>query len=562
MNLQQTIDTILADALDTLGIIPAQPVRTAMCQRDGYDRQFNVLSLAKAAGIDPQHLAETLAGELRKYVLFVDTSIGRPDGVQVADKGFLNIRVSDQQIIVHAFKPSLLTDQPRKKIMLDFGSPNIAKALHVGHLRSLVIGESLRRILLARGHSVFSDIHYGDWGLPLGMVIGAIGKEPDSSLSFEQMYPIAVQECKDNPDRMAEAKRITVALQQGEYGSVWQKICRASKAEILPQIQRLGAYFDYHLGESSAQNSVESVLAMVPHRIDDGATIIDVASPDDKKPIPPLIFKKADGGYTYAATDLATIAIRSGVVGFDTILYVVDNRQSLHFQQVFRAAKHLEDLPRYRVKELRHIGFGTVNGPDGKPYKTRDGGVPTLASMLDAAVAKASERTPDPASAEIIGIGAIKFADLITQRESGYVFDLDRILAMEGKTGPYLQYAAVRIKSVMAMGEYPMGHLIEAPSLADLLPLSLQDHELLATCANLPEVIAKAEAQLSPAVIAEYAYTVAQKFSQFYLSYQIVGRIGGELTKESKCRLAICEITYQTLAQCLNLLGMDIPDKM
>src|SRR6185437_10046165 len=279
-------------------------------------------------------------------------------------------------------------------------------------------------------HKVISDIHFGDWGLPMGMLIDEltwdygskrnlrIGLTPqnapkDLAQRLENMYPDIVAECKANADRMASAQSMMVALQDGDRmaGEAWKVIRQASLESILPKIKRLGAHFDFLNGESNAANEIGNTeMLLRPHmRFDNGAYIVPVARESDKKQFPPLIFRKSDDGYTYAATDLATILQRSRY-NYDHLLYVVDDRQSLHFEQVFRAASN------FFTGKMTHIGFGTVNGIDGKPFKTRDGGVPTLEWMLDAAVAKAAERTDDPERAEKIGLAAVKFADLITAR--------------------------------------------------------------------------------------------------------------------------------------------------
>ena len=462
-------------------------------------------------------------------------------------------------------------------ILLDFGGPNIAKALHVGHLRSLVIGESLRRIFTIRGYDVISDIHLGDWGLPMGMLIGGLihkypnvaafsvhGNEPipeNLAEQLEVMYPEVVAECKANPARMDEAKQIVSILHQKtnpewndpfaeDYKLAWKAIRNASISKIVTNIDRLGTQFTRWNGESTVNDLLTELIDDIEDftKIDAGATVIDVALPTDKKPMPPLIFKKSDDGYTYAATDLATIWDRLSD-GLTKIIYVVDNRQSLHFEQLFRAIKLI--LPSIKT-DLIHAGFGTINGTDNKPYKTRDGGVPTLDWMLDTVVAKAKERTSDPKDAEIIGIGAIKFADLITNRESGYVFDIDRIMALEGKTGPYLQYAAVRLQHIL-------NKVDTSPSrLGGPIEITCEaERDLLLTCANFPEILELAERNLAPNYIAEYAYTLAEKFSTFYKSCYVV-----DYGVVNKSRVEICLVAQGYLKVCLDLLGIEIPGAM
>lgn len=532
-----------------------EAVHTVISTQPGFHRQCNAaMPLARKLGLDALELAESVGADLRLIPFFADVHTVKP--------GFINLCIADEWLIRDQLA-STLSDDP-KRILIDFGSPNIAKALHVGHLRSLVIGESLRRLLSMRGHDVTGDIHFGDWGLPMGMLINSLMRDhPDymaqfatGTLCLEDLYPTVIQACKDDPQRMADAQLVTKLLQEHNpaISQVWANIRHVSLTGIMPQIEQLGAHFDCLLGESDAQSAIEPLLDDLTWRLDDGALVVDVALPDDKTPIPPLIYRKGDLGYTYAATDLGTLALRN-TVGYDTILYVVDARQSLHFTQVFRAARQFTDM------NLCHVEFGTVNGPDGKPYKTRDGGVPTLASMLDAAVAKAAERTDSPENAAMIGIGAVKFADLINHRKKGYVFDVDRITALEGKTGPYMQYAVVRLKAIFARNSvnlYDMQNSVLSESAHPYLEKVVITHpaerDLLAACANFPEILAMAEAQLSPVVLAEYAFAVAQKFSQFYVNCPVK-----EFTES---RLTICWLTDMVLVSCLYILGIEVPSKM
>jgi arginyl-tRNA synthetase len=370
------------------------------------------------------------------------------------------------------------------------------------------------------------------------------------AVRLERLYPLAVEQCSRDPAKLLEAQVVTAGLQVGELGWVWKAIRQESVANILPQVRRLGAHFDLLQGESDAQPYLTPALkALSPHaRTDGGATIIDVATPLDKTEIPPLIYQKGDGSYTYAATDLATLLMRRQFPGTrrmtDRIIYVVDKRQSLHFEQVFRAARMIMGRA-----DLQHVGFGTINGPDGKPFRSREGDTPRLDDLLDAAVTASVQRMNDPDLAETIGIGALKFADLVTHRESGYVFDLDRFLAPEGKTGPYLQYACVRLRRILEAAGGEKGPVtIEVPV----------ERELLLLCANFPEIVALAESKLLPNYVAEYAFAVAQAVARFYQHCEVLKAappIRGS-------RLAICGIAYDVLTRSLQLLGINVPDAM
>ena len=552
MHLHDEVDQRLSDAIGPLfsGFDP----RSVISTRPGVDRQYNgAMALAKAHRTTALDIAEDIVAKLRHDALF--------DSVSAEQPGFINLRLSDAAIIAAIEHCEMITAPPneRRRIILDYGGPNIAKALHVGHLRSLVIGESLRQILLARGHQVISDIHFGDWGMPMGMLIAELLHDypgfpnqcPENLSSLlERLYPESVETCARDPERMMEAHVVTAGLQMGELNWVWKIIREESLATMLPQIARLGAHFDLLHGESTAQPHIAPALKLLSSyaRTDAGATVIDVTRPSDKKEIPPLIFQKGDGNYTYAATDLATILMRRLFPGTrkltDRIIYVVDKRQSLHFEQVFRAARLMIDQV-----DLVHAGFGTVNGLDGRPFKSRDGGTPRLQDVLDTAVITAIERMTDPDLAEIIGIGAIKFADLVTHRESGYVFDLDRFLAPEGKTGPYVQYACVRLRRILdAADDEPGPLLIELPV----------ERDLLLTCTTFPEIVTLAENKLLPNYIAEYAFTLAQAVARFYQSCEV---LNAEPPIRAS-RLAICTVAHNVLRRSLALLGITVPEAM
>lgn len=548
--LHEIINTAISAALVECGI--SHKATSRISTGNGFDRQCNdIMAIAKKLKIDSKELATKVVGLLQSHSYF--------EKVEVGGNGFINMKLSEAAILAWSYPIDVRNDFSQD-VLIDFGGPNIAKELHVGHLRSLVIGESLRRILKLRGHNVVSDIHIGDWGLPMGMLIALIMQEypgwpftMDSRIiDFEKLYPIAVAKCKEDAELMKNAQSAMVSLQSGERSVIWEEIRKTSLAKIKPSIARLGAYFDEFGGESSVANLMNEVMEAIEDytQIDNGAVIIDVMEPTDNTKIPPLIYRKSNEGFTYAATDLATIYDRwTSLFCPRKVIYVVDNRHDLHFKQLFRAAKKV--FP-YMDVEFVHTKFGTVNGSDGKPYKTRDGGVPTLDWMLDTAVAKAKERTEDQKDAEIIGIGAIKFADLITNRESGYVFDIDRIMALEGKTGPYLQYACVRIQHILDKVD-------TSPSrtLGKVKITCEEERDLLVACANCPEIFALAERFLAPNYIAEYAYTLAQKFSVFYASCPVIDNSVVNLS-----RVEICLTVQGILTRCLYLLGIDIPEKM
>ncbi len=578
-SLTDRVDGLLAGAFAACGL-PADTARAARAARPELaDLQCNgAMPLAKSLGRNPRDIALEVAGRLRGRAEFSEVGVAGP--------GFLNLRLSNHFLAScaadQAEAPDLGIARCRDDtVMLDFGGPNVAKPLHVGHLRALVIGESLRRILQVQGVRTISDIHLGDWGLQMGMLISEIRlRWPELSAThlppldmadLQRLYPEAAAACRADPERMEQARAATAALQSGEpeARSIWRWLRDISLAAQRHDIALLGAHFDLLLGESDVQ-------ALIPGMIDDlrargvateseGALIIDVADPGEARPMPPLLLVKSDGAALYATTDLATIVARRRDQDPARILYVVDQRQALHFEQVFRAASKAGLAGNI---ELVHVGFGTVNGPDGKPYKTREGGVAQLSDLLGDAIGKARERLaqgdaeggaqddakPDREQlARLVGLAAVKFADLSSFRTSGYVFDADRLVSFEGRTGPYVQYACVRIGSILARAAAQEAHpgaiRIVAPA----------ERALVLECARLPEVVASASRNLAPNEIADYVFALAQGFSRFYTDCPVLGASDPE---QRGSRLALCALARAVLARGLWLLGIEVPERM
>lgn len=596
--LADEINQLLENAFAACGL-PTEFAHAARTGRPEWgELQCNgALPLAKRQGRQPRDLAMAVAGKLREGDAF--------DAVDVAGPGFINLKLSDRLLARHAQAQLAdaacgIVQQVPQSVILDYGGPNVAKPLHVGHLRSLVIGESLRRILHAQGHRTISDVHLGDWGLQMGMLIAQLRRdfpslscfaaEPEmaaadlseSTLGFgmrdlQRLYPQAAAACREDPARMAEARALTVALQAGHSGyiALWRAIRAISLAAQQQDFAALDVHFDLLLGESDVQPLIPAMLADLRERgiaaESEGALVLEVAEDGDAHPMPPLLLTKSDGAALYATTDLATILARVGDNGPARIVYVVDQRQSLHFEQVFRAARRAGYAPEV---DLVHAGFGTVNGADGKPYKTREGGVAQLADLLAGAVGKARERldviardehrshvTPENVStqaeteklARLVGIGAIKFADLSSYRLSGYNFDPERMVSFEGKTGPYVQYACVRITSILAraaaQGLVPEQIRVEAAA----------ERALAFECACFPGVVASAATNLAPNEIADYVFNLAQTFSRFYLDCPVLAA-EQEATRGS--RLSLCALTRHVLGKGMELLGIVIPEKM
>lgn len=479
------------------------------------------------------------ADELAAKVI---ASASLPEGVTATvENGHINLTLGNQYLAKLINEPPV--PHAKLQIVLDYGGPNVAKPLHVGHLRSFLIGESLKRILRFDGHTVTSDIHWGDWGFQMGLLIAYAEEEKidiDTLVfdDFSTIYPAATARSKTDAGFRTLAQQKTVALQIGDTLTVsaWRKIIAISNPTIRAQVKDLGVDFELWNGESrvnQVMRNMESVYLKSGVIVkSDDALVIPMESG------PPLIFKNSEGGYLYGASDLATITERT--IRFpDAIIYVVDQRQASHFKSVFAAYKKLK----LRPVELEHAGFGTVNGPDGKPLKTRDGGTPTLSSLIDEAIVKASERSSGE-TARMIALAALKFADLQNRRSSSYIFDLDRFISFEGKTGPYVLYQAVRMSKALQNATLEPG---------DIVLVSPEERALGLILASFPDVIAQAVEKREPSMVADHAYALAQGFSSFYKDHRIA---------DSAERIALVIAANAQLRKCLDLLTIEVPEEM
>jgi arginyl-tRNA synthetase len=538
------------------------------------------LAAAKATKSNPRALAEKIAARLKAEAIFAK--------VEIAGPGFLNLDLSDDALEARAAtldaKAGAGTGGGRT-VVIDFGGPNIAKPMHVGHLRSSIIGDCLQRLYRANGWTVVSDVHLGDWGLQMGQLISQIeldgtapvyfdanmvGPYPEESPvsmdDLETLYPRASAACKADPARLEAARRATVDLQAGRpgYRALWKHFVAVSERGLAREFGALGVKFDLWNGESSVDALIPPMIEDLKARglaeISEGALVVPVARDDDKKPLPPLILVKSEGGVLYGTTDLATIIERVRAFDPALILYVVDHRQHGHFEQVFRAAQKAGLSGR---AQLEHVGYGTMNGPDGKPFKTRAGGVMKLHDLIAMATAEAEKRLaeqnigadyPADERAEIarqVGIATIKFADLSHMRTTDYVFDLERFSTFEGKTGPYLQYAAVRIQSLLRRAE---GVAHAAPAIR-----SPEERRLVLQLLSLPDVLAAAEDKRAPNMLCEYAFALAQDFSRFYGAHHILSESDAGL---KATRLGLCALVLAVLTQVLCVLGLEVPVRM
>lgn len=479
----------------------------------------------------------------------------------VSKPGFININIQD------AFMSDFMSnyhipfyDKNNKNILIDYGGPNIAKPLHVGHLRSFVIGNFLENLFKYYGYNVITDIHLGDWGLPMGQIVSEI-IETKCNITCDnllKLYPIASQKCKEDSNKMNIAKEITGYIQnkQEPFFSIWKQIKDISLNEISYVLKKLNIKFSLFLGESDSCYDIPFVENILLNKnllnYSNNAMICDVSENNDKKEIPPFLFKKSDGSYLYGTTDIATLYKRNIDYNLSKCIYVTDSRQDMHFKQLFRMAKKMD----INI-DLLHIGFGTVNNLDGKPFKTRDGGVESLQDLFKKAHEKVFHTIDLDISleeknkiADIISIGAMKFYDLMNKVENGYIYNLDEMLNIHGKTGPYIFYSLVRAKKIVKdiifkEPEYYIFNNIEK--------------ELIVQLNELPNVFNKTLQTLQPYHITDYIYNCSKTFSKFYEQCPIKQEHDIQIKMS---RLKICNLYIKSLHLCLNILGIQYPNKM
>lgn len=542
------------------------------------------LGAAKEAKKNPRQVAQEVVSICEQNQMFKTVSIAGP--------GFINISLNDAFIAEHIntvasdHRFGIPIAKESKNIVIDFGSPNVAKPMHVGHLRSAIIGDSLQKILKYLGHMVIADNHVGDWGTQMGMLIvelksrkpdlvyfeesceGPYPEEPPVTLEeLETMYPEASRKCKENESMMAAALSATDELQKGRpgYVALWKHFVTLSTASLKNDFKALGVEFDYWHGESFYKDRMEKITQQLKEQGNavesEGALVIPVA--DENESIPPVMLVKSGGGFLYTTSDIATIDYRLEALKADVMLYVVDKRQYFHFEQVFRAVRKTGIAKPDTV--LEHVGFGTVNGPDGKPFKTREGGVMKLNELIEQVTQKADLRMNEAGIArdltaeehqdiaKKVGIAALKFADLVNHRTTDYVFDIDKFCRFEGKTGPYLLYTAVRIKSILRKAQE------NALSPANILPPTDKERTLMLLLAQLPDTIKSAQEGYAPNYLCDFAYNLAQEFNRFYKECHIL-REDDEERQASWLALSI--LCLRELEIVLRLTGMEIPEKM
>ena len=510
---------------------------------------------AKSAGKNPRELANEILPKLRELDFVADASVAGP--------GFINIKLRDDFIWHAAAQPHATKTSDPKKIDLDYGGYNVGKALHIGHLRTSIVGDTFNRIAKFLGHTTKSYNHIGDWGRPMGLIIAWILEYgmPKNATKLNQIYPASTERAKNDDAWMTRAKEITAGLQSGnpEYKKIYDDFMKISLAQMDEVLDRLNLLpFDATMGERGVAPYVADTQKILEqHNLlheSDGAIIVDVKTDDDTAPMPPLMFRTSTGTQTYAAADLSAIYYRTKTDNPDIIGYFTDSRQNLHFNQVFRVAK----IAQITTAELFHTGFGSLTGPDGKPFKTRDGGVAELLDILDMVTNAARTRvanagkTLDDETISTIALAAVKFNDLLHDVRADYVFDPNQITNFEGRTGQYILYTAV----VLNIGLKRPGDITNttAPELTD------DERNLLIETLDFERTVNSAFENRATDMIANYAYDLCQLANTFYHNCPILRDDIDENTRAK--RLTITKIARDTLATAINLMGLKIPDEM
>lgn len=584
----------------------AEQLKTAFAEC-GYEEKYGMVSVsnrpdlcqyqcngamaaAKQYGLAPIEIAREVVANCWDNPMFSKCEAVMP--------GFINITLSNRFLsgtlaaMAGEEKLGVTCDVP-KKIVIDYGGPNVAKPLHVGHLRSAIIGESVKRMKRYLGDEVTGDIHLGDWGLQMGLIIeelrdrqpglvyfkegytGEYSKEAPFTLSeLEEIYPAASAKSKEDEEFKERAHQAVLRIQNSEpaYSALWQHIMAVSLPDLKKNYDNLNVHFDVWKGESDVKpyiaDMVDDLVARGIAHESQGALVVEVAEEKDTKELPPCIVRKSDGAAIYATSDLATILDREKLYHPDHYIYLADKRQELHFTQVFRTARkagYVEPDTR-----MDYIGFGTMNGKDGKPFKTRQGGVMRLEYLLkeveDAVYAKIQEnRTMDEtqarATAKVVGLAAVKYGDLSNQASKDYIFDVERFASFEGNTGPYILYTMVRIKSILAKYKEQGGSEPDTGALAGRTEreYSAAETDLMLSASRFADMVEKAAEELAPHRVCQYIYELSNAFNSFYHENRIL--VEEDSGKQVQW-IALIALVLRILGVCTDLLGFEVPDRM
>lgn len=544
------------------------------------------MAAAKQYKKRPLDIAESIAEELSGDEMF--------ESIEAVNPGFININLNRNFIADYlrkiAGEEKFGIENPSvEKIIVDYGGANVAKPLHIGHLRSAIIGESVKRLGAYFGNEMIGDVHLGDWGLQMGLIIeelrdrqpdlvyfdefysGEYPKEAPFTISeLEEIYPLASAKSKEDAAFKERAMRATLKLQSGykPFAAIWKHILEVSKKDLEKNYEALNVEFELWKGESDAQPYIPDLCADLEKRRiayeSEGALVVDIGEKEDKKEFPPCIIRKSDGAALYATSDLATLVEREKLYNPDRYIYIADKRQELHYTQFFRVAKKANIVkPEH---DLKFIGFGTMNGTDGKPFKTRSGGVMRLEQLLkeveDAVRRRIKENREDgfeyaDEDVKKIAIAAVKYADLSNQAVKDYIFDIERFTSFEGNTGPYILYTIVRIKSILAKYKDTSG---ENTRYQDIKPaIHTVANSLMLELTRFNDMIAAAWEELAPHKICQYLYAVANAFNSFYHEVKILSE---EDNEKKKSYIALIELTKNILLDCLRILAIESPDRM
>ena len=541
---------------------------------------------AKKYNKAPIVIAGEVAEKLKESAVFSEAVSAAP--------GFLNLKVKEEFLADYlkemgeASKFGVSEPGKGKKIIIDYGGPNVAKPLHVGHLRSAIIGESIKRICRYAGAEVIGDIHLGDWGLQMGLIIyelslrkpelpyfdeefdGEYPKEAPFTISeLEEIYPMASGKSKEDAAYKEKAMEATFKLQNGVrgYRALWDHIIQVSVEDLRKNYDRLNVEFDLWKGESDVQGRIPGMVEYMKREgyahESEGALVVDVVKEDDTKEVPPCMILKSDGAALYNTTDLATIEERMEKIAPDELIYVVDKRQELYFEQVFRCARKTKLVK--PETELKFLGFGTMNGKDGKPFKTREGGVMRLEYLLEEVykemlgkISENKEMSVEEAkkTAEIVALSAVKYGDLSNQASKDYIFDIQRFTSSEGNTGVYLLYTMVRIKSIL--NKYrEQGGKTEKTQIAVTGNESAK--ELMKAVAGFGAMIENAYLETAPHKVCAYMYDLANALNHFYHETKILTQ---ENEAEKSAYIALLALTLRVMEECIGLLGFSAPERM
>lgn len=589
--MEKLIDLIsqqVSGAFEAAGFAPELGRVSVSARPDLCEYQCNgCMKAAKEYHKAPIQIAEAVVAQLKENPAFSTAEAVKP--------GFINLRLAPEYVrdylmqMSGAEKFGLQGEQEPRTVVIDYGGANVAKPLHVGHIRPAIIGEAVKRIERYMGNRVIGDVHLGDWGLQMGLIIegirerqpelpyfdpdfqGTYPKEPPFTISeLEQIYPAASARSKEDPEFSARAHEATLKLQQGNpgYMAIWHHVMDVSVADLKKNYQKLNVEFDLWKGESDAEPYIADMVKYLKdggYAVESqGALVVNVQEPEDKKEIPPCIILKSDGATLYATTDLATLVQREQDYHPDKVLYVVDKRQALHFEQVFRTAKKSHIVP--ETTELQFLGFGTMNGKDGKPFKTRSGGVMRLEYLISEITDTVKQRilenniiTGDAVDeiAGIIAVAALKYGDLSNLATKDYAFDMDRFSAFEGNTGPYILYTIVRIKSILSKYQEKTGKQPEEAVL--MAPQNQIEKDLMLLISRFADNLQLAYRDTQPNVLCAYIYDLCGAVNRFYHETRILTETDAQ---KQAGYVALITLAKGILETCIDLLGFEAPEKM